>query len=598
MAAQLLTRKNEFFHVWKNFVDKGITDNAPESIRNSWLRCRNAGLNPLDICQDKTLIGPALKNGLSSSIDLNDLLTAHHRDFEKQYAELPLAVFFTDPNGNILSIQGHDLILKSIDSSPIGVGSCMNETASGTTAPGVSLVEKQPALVIGEEHYFQGFHWASCFATPIFSEDGSVQGILDFSSLNSFGEKLKQIIPFLMHIANSLQFEMYVKNKLEQLKFHEAYFESTFDYAKNMLIMTDTEGRILNINAAAQSYLKVSIAVCKKQYVSKILGLTAPVNEMCKRTVRISCAQVDNSVPLIMETIPIFDRMGREKAYLIKISKTAAVTSPVVAPYPDNFDPFGVLIGKSKLLQNLVHRAAQAAPSSASILLEGETGTGKELLANAIHQTSGYSHGPFISINCSALPNDLVESELFGYDNGAFTGARRHGQTGKFELANGGTLFLDEIQTMALPTQMKMLRVLEERKITRIGGKHPIELNFRTISATSTHLPDEIDRGRFLDALYYRLNVVKFFLPSLNERKDDIPYLLNHFIKQMNIKFDKQILGVSPEVEQLFERYSWPGNIRELKNSMTANDSWHYFCCLRKTVMISSWSGQNFLSIS
>jgi sigma-54 dependent transcriptional regulator, acetoin dehydrogenase operon transcriptional activator AcoR len=160
----------------------------------------------------------------------------------------------------------------------------------------------------------------------------------------------------------------------------------------------------------------------------------------------------------------------------------------------------------------------------------------------------------------------LVESELFGYDNGAFTGARRHGQTGKFELANGGTLFLDEIHTMALPTQMKMLRVLEERKITRIGGKHPIELSFRIISATSSHLPDEIDRGRFLDALFYRLNIVKLRLPSLNERIDDIPYLLNYFIKQMNSKFDKQILGVSPEVKQLFERYSWPGNIRELKN--------------------------------
>ena len=565
MAAQSLTRKNDFFYVWKNFVERGIVDNAPESIRNSWLRSRNAGVNPLDICQDKTLTGPALKNGLSSSIDLNDLLTAHHRDFEKQYTELPLAVFFTDPRGNILSIQGHDSILKSIDGSPVGIGSSMCETASGTTAPGISLVEKRPAVVIGEEHYFQGFHWASCFAIPIFSEDGSVHGILDFSSWSSFGEKLKQIVPFLMHIANSLQFEIFVKDKLEQLKFHEAYFESTFEYAKNMLIMTDTEGRILNINAAAQSNLKINLASVQKQYVSTIIGLSAPIKKMSKQTVRVSCVQADRHLPLIMETIPIFDRLGRETAYLLKICKTAVEVSPV-ALRQDTFEPFNILIGKSKLLQTLVDRAARAASSSSSILLEGETGTGKELLAQAIHQASGYAQGPFIAINCSAIPNDLVESEFFGYENGAFTGACRHGHIGKFELADGGTLFLDEIHTMTLPTQMKLLRVLEERRLTRIGAKRPIELNFRVITATSKYLPDEIAQGRFLDALFYRLNIVKIRLPSLNERKDDIPCLIRHFIDQMNHDLDKQILGVTPEVEQALQAYSWPGNIRELKN--------------------------------
>ena len=582
MAPQLVTRKSDFFRVWKKFVERGVSDNAPENIRNSWLRSRNAGLNPLDICLTKTLIGPALQNELNSSIDFNHLLAAHHLDFEKHYAELPLAVFFTNPDGDILSIQGNDLILKSLDVSPLGIGSSMSEALSGTSALAISLMEKQPAIVTGEEHYFQGFHWASCFATPIFSEDGSVQGVLDFSTLCKFGEKLKQIIPSLMRIANSLQFEIYVKDKLEQIKFHEAYFESTFDYAKSMLIMTDTEGRILNINVAAQSHLKLNIAMVKKQYVSKIFGLTTPVNEMTKQTARVSCFQAGTRAPLIMETIPIFDIFGREKAYLIKITKTAAISKPVTSIHQNDIDPFGRLIGKSKLFQNLVNRAAQSASSSSSILLEGETGTGKELLAHAIHQASRYANGPFIAINCSAIPNDLVESELFGYDNGAFTGACRHGQIGKFELASGGTLFLDEIHTMTLPTQMKLLRVLEERKLTRVGAKQPIELHFRVIAATSKHLPDEIDRGHFLAALFYRLNVVNLRLPNLNERKDDIPYLVSDFINQMNSKFDKQILGVSPDVEQLFESYSWPGNVRELKNAI---ESASIFCTTSRIIV-------------
>ena len=225
---------------------------------------------------------------------------------------------------------------------------------------------------------------------------------------------------------------------------------------------------------------------------------------------------------------------------------------------------FSDIIGESQ--KYLILKAKKIAKTKSTVLIEGESGTGKELVAHAIHEAGQCSHSPFIAINCSAIPQELIESELFGYEKGAFTGAKKEGHAGKFEIANGGSIFLDEIQTINKSVQAKLLRVLEARQVTRIGGTRPIFLDIRVISASSVNLADRVKQGDFLDALYYRLNIVKLCLSPLRERREDIPSLIEFFVKDMSKKFSREIKGVSPDVLEIFSVYNWPGNLRELKN--------------------------------
>lgn len=227
---------------------------------------------------------------------------------------------------------------------------------------------------------------------------------------------------------------------------------------------------------------------------------------------------------------------------------------------------FKDIIGNSDKITAVKKKAKLVANNDSTILIRGESGTGKELFARAIHFNSQRQKGPFIAINCGAIPDSLLESELFGYEGGAFTGARQRGKPGKFELADGGTFFLDEIGDLSLHLQVKLLRVIEERYIERIGGTKPIRVNVRIIAATNRNLEEMLSDGKFRDDLYYRLNVIPITIPSLRERKEDIPLLVETFIKKYNLLFNKKIKGVTNNTKNLLMTYNWPGNVRELEN--------------------------------
>lgn len=223
------------------------------------------------------------------------------------------------------------------------------------------------------------------------------------------------------------------------------------------------------------------------------------------------------------------------------------------------------LFYRSGAMRTAVELIRTIAPTDVTVLITGESGTGKELAANEIYQRSDRKGKPFIKVNCAAIPAELLESELFGYEEGAFTGARRAGKAGMFELANTGVIFLDEIGEMHLALQTKLLRVLQQRELMRIGGSHPVKLNIRVIAATNKNLREEIHKGRFREDLYYRLNVVPIELKPLRERKEDIPYLASQFCGAFNQKYGKDAV-ISPGAMELLIEYGWPGNIRELEN--------------------------------
>jgi DNA-binding NtrC family response regulator len=264
--------------------------------------------------------------------------------------------------------------------------------------------------------------------------------------------------------------------------------------------------------------------------------------------------------PLDVERLRLVLNRVLEKRETLREVQILRRTLDAVAPGTD-------LIGTGPVMHRVIDLVKKVSPSNASVVITGESGTGKEVVARAIHGLSTRKDKPFVAVNCSAIPATLIESELFGYERGAFTGADQR-RLGCFELANGGTLFLDEIGELPLELQAKFLRVLEEEKIRRLGGKGEVDVDVRVICATNRELKQEIQAGRFREDLYFRLHVFTVALPPLRERGEDIPVLVQHFVEKFNGETGKHVRGVTTAAMEVLARYRWPGNIRELRNTV------------------------------
>ncbi|WP_146812355.1 sigma-54 interaction domain-containing protein, partial [Aneurinibacillus danicus] len=336
---------------------------------------------------------------------------------------------------------------------------------------------------------------------------------------------------------------------------------------------TDEKKNILRTNTKVESFIN---EINKK----KSLKDYPEIEELVDNVISSKLSVVENELTLngmrdrfICTVYPVmFDRntlLGivvclRKSAQKFNAKESKSIISAAdsgIARYT-----FDHMIGSAPTFVKSVDKARKAASLDSTLLLTGESGTGKELFAQAIHNASERSHNPFIALNCGAIPRELIESELFGYEQGAFTGAKQKGSKGKFELADGGTIFLDEIGDMPLEVQVHLLRVLEERMIMRVGGDKVIPINVRVIAATHKNLMDAVRTGTFRADLYYRLRVIELKIPSVRDRSSDIPLLVKHFLKQLSGKFGKKDIQVDLQAMRCLQSYSWPGNIRELKN--------------------------------
>lgn len=231
----------------------------------------------------------------------------------------------------------------------------------------------------------------------------------------------------------------------------------------------------------------------------------------------------------------------------------------------EGYHPFVDIVGRDEKMLEIFELIKRVADSDATVLITGESGTGKELIARAIHQHSHRAQKPFVAVNCTAIPENLIESELFGHERGAFTGAVQR-RIGKFELAHHGTLFLDEIGSMRLDMQTKLLRALQEREIERVGGERTLKVDVRVVAATNADLRELVKARTFRDDLYYRLNVIPIYVPPLRERPTDIPLLVHYFLEKYNRQFNRHVRGFSPAAMEVLQAYHWPGNVRELEN--------------------------------
>lgn len=336
------------------------------------------------------------------------------------------------------------------------------------------------------------------------------------------------------------------------------------------ILVVDSEGTVIHTNSYSEKIWGCSqITIMNKSFLELIesvsllehVKLGRPLSDFPVKLIHMS----GKLLPFTCRLHPILVNKGIEGAILQFTKQETLREAGPAHRYTTRFS-FHDIIGNCEVISGLKERAEQVAKSESTILIRGESGTGKEVFAQAIHGTSSRKAGPFIAINCAAIPEALLESELFGYEEGAFTGAKKGGKQGRFELARGGTLFLDEIGDMPLYLQAKLLRVLQERRMERVGGQESISVDVRIIAATHKNLEDMIAKRQFREDLYYRLNVIPLYIPPLRERKEDLYELIHYYMKKFCGHFDKEPKRFSSQAMQRLYQYDWPGNVRELQN--------------------------------
>ncbi|MGF7060532.1 sigma 54-interacting transcriptional regulator [Brassicibacter mesophilus] len=392
---------------------------------------------------------------------------------------------------------------------------------------------------------------------PIRDEDGNIIGavavfrdVTDFLDLAAQITNLKEIQSMLQAIFNATQEAISVVDQNGMnVMINPAYTKVT----------GLKEDDIIGKPASADIVEGESIHM-------KVLSTGKPVR---KARMKVGPSKTDiiaNAAPIIVDgelrgSVAILDDVSE----IIKLTKELKEAKQIIRKLEAKYT-FDDIVGNNKLMLGAIEKATIAAETPATVLLRGESGTGKELFAHAIHNSSSRKFCQFVRVNCAALSESLLESELFGYEEGAFTGAKKGGKKGLFEEASGGTIFLDEIGEISSNTQLKLLRVLQEREIVRVGGIKPINIDVRVIAATNMNLEEAIKDGRFREDLYYRINVVPINIPALRLRKDDIYSLVLYFIQKFNQEYGRSVKNISLTAIEMLKEYDWPGNVRELEN--------------------------------
>lgn len=375
--------------------------------------------------------------------------------------------------------------------------------------------------------------------------------ILD--NFKTFSEFLEQISDL---ISSKAKEEIEKKSMISLIKM----LNGIIDKVEQGVLILDDENTIVKVNSTAKAILKMDQKKSKANLVftgNSVFGM---------KEYRLNFK--GNSYLLIGEEYRILKSDLRyNRVFIFNDINTLKQKMINVTTTQENVG-LDDIIGESKSIKKLKQKVIKIAPSSSTVLITGESGTGKELFARAIHIESDRRNNPFVAINCAAIPDTLLESELFGYVKGAFTGADPKGKIGKIEFANKGTLFLDEIGDMPLYLQSKLLRVLEQKEITRLGSNKPVSVDIRIIAATNKNLEKMIKQKAFREDLYYRLNVLPFIIPPLRERKEDIKTLMDYFINKYSVLFEKKVIGFESKVMEKLLSYSWPGNVRELENTV------------------------------
>ncbi|WP_460293516.1 sigma-54-dependent Fis family transcriptional regulator [Clostridium tertium] len=474
-------------------------------------------------------------------------------------------IILTDNNGCILYIKGANAIKDELEKLNLKVGAYMDEKNIGTNAMGTAITENRCIQITANEHYATIFQSLTCSAAPIHNSKGEIIGTLNLTGKSNM--KHPHTLGLVIFGVTAIENELYRIKTNYILNQTYNYMKTVIENVDKGIMIIDIHGKIININELGLNILDKRNQNLINEYINHIIPNFQNIvdrisknNETITKEIKLSHAS-KYKTEITLKGIKCNEKIIGIVATLTELKEKKKENN-----FTGAFFTFNDIIGESDAIKNVIINCKIIANSPSTVLIQGESGTGKEVLAQSIHNYSIRKNNKFIAINCGAIPANIIESELFGYEDGTFTGGKKGGKIGKIELANGGTLFLDEIGEMPLDMQVKLLRVLQEGRVTRLGGSREIPVDMRVIAATNKNLKKEIKKGTFREDLYYRLCVIPIKLPPLRERKGDIRKFIEYFFSMKSIKLEKEIPEITKDLFNRLQGYNWPGNIRQLEN--------------------------------
>lgn len=554
-------------------------------IQESHARCRAMGIDPTQTSasDDKSLSPAQLKKRIQDSQPYYDIVTKHMSTLYAILKGSGFCMAIADAEGYLIHTLGDPQLLAYYESTNCVPGTLWSEENAGTCALGLALREGVPIQLCGDEMYCKRHNRITNSATPVYDNHGTLIGAIALSGFAS-GVHIHTLGMAIL-TAKAIRSQLGELEKVREAAIRNTYMTALMESEQRGVLALNATGDIVQINNKARALLGIEEnyatgAVLEKKDNTDLLNIAdlTRTSVNWKNTLHsksgfsereVTFLRGDSRFPLVCTLDPITMPDGESAGGMLLIMEHNRVIQLVneMAGSQARFT-FDSIIGNSSTLNAAKKVASTAARGNAAVLLHGETGTGKELFAQAIHNASPRKGKPFVVINCGAIPNELLESELFGYVEGAFTGARKGGRPGKFELADGGTLFLDEIGDMPIDMQVKILRALQSGEVHRVGDMQPTAVDLRVISATNVNLDTAIEQGGFREDLFYRISTLNITIPPLRERGTDVLQLARTFLKRIRPHLGKPELDFSPSALKALSNAHWPGNIRQLENAV------------------------------
>ena len=582
-------RMRDYWSVWKQFVLHGVMQDEalPPALIQSWKRCAALGLDPYGDVNSEEI---ASSSSSSISPQLLTLVRPVMEDMHQFIEGSACVVVFADDGARIVDCFGDRDMQAELEHLGLSTGASWHEERRGSNALALALQESFPIQLEGAMHYRAALHPLYTSAAPVHDLLGRVVGVLGVVGRheNSHPHTLGMITAAAQAVSNQLQMQVWLSNANDLL----SELKTILQTLPEGILLLRRDGVVSQMNGPAGTMLGLSPARVTGRRLSDVLPLPAALAQAIMRQQQLADEELvfDTSrgrVTCLCTLKGISSYRPETGLENIVGSSGLVIAEPVAA---DGFVmilrsiervqklvnrmtgararlTFANVVGESPALKEAMRLARLAATSNSTALLHGETGTGKEIFAQSIHSSSARADGPFVAVNCAAIPRELITTELFGYEGGSFTGADRQGRSGKFEQAHGGTLFLDEIGDMPLDLQTALLRAIETHTIVRIGGQRVIPVDVRIIAATHKDLREEARRGNFRADLFYRLNVLTIAIPPLRDRADDLPLLAQHFLQRQS-RVMGRALTIHADAMAAIQSYTWPGNIRELENTL------------------------------
>lgn len=558
--------QNRIKENWKSFITgqpirEGVI--RPE-ILESWKRCHALGVNPSLKAPSRLTDPREIALRLEKNREMLEIALPAVQHLYQFLHDAGLFVAISDADGYLLSIYGATTL---IDPNHDILYTAWSEERMGNNPIGTAIHDNRPLQVSGYEHYCMFPHHFSGAGAPIHAPDGSIIGAISIT--HKTDNPHPHTLAMIVMTSYSIEAQLGQQDSARATALAYQHLQALVDALSEGLLVLDHTGKVIMANGTLLKQFHVKEEELLGKDIKSLIPDSALNRAIARGSVftdKITDLHVcDNTYPCVVtyRTVSVGQKM-ESLVILSDLNRAQKLASKLNDPQANK--TFDNIICISSSFRRVLDDARRLAATDSNILILGESGTGKDVLAQAIHNESPRRNGPFIPINCGAIQRELIQSELFGYEEGAFTGAKRGGSIGRLEAANGGTVFLDEIGEMPLELQPILLRAIEHKVISRVGGKAFIPLNVRIIAATNRDLYRDVADNRFRQDLYYRLNVFTIILPPLRERLEDVPALASRFINRMNLRYGKSVNGFTKEATEVLCQYSWPGNVRELQN--------------------------------